>query len=96
MYDCTIEGLEETLRLIHDAKSRLNREKYKVRTSKVGYFGHLISEEGISPRTERIKAIVDLSAPINVTELRIVIGMINYLGRFIPDLSYVVQTMTDC
>ena len=87
--------LEETLRRIHDAILRLNREKCEFRKSKIEYFGHVISEEGISPITERIKAIVDLPAPTNVTELRRVLGMIHHLGRFIPDLSSVLHPMTD-
>ncbi|MCG8045736.1 MAG: RNase H-like domain-containing protein, partial [Candidatus Thiodiazotropha endolucinida] len=36
-----------------------------------------------------------LKAPENVTELQRVLGMINYLGRYIPDLSTIVKPMTD-
>ena len=99
IYGRTVEEhdkrLEETLRRIHYAGLRLNREKCEFRKSKIEYFGHIISEEGISPSTERIKAIVDLPAPTDVTELRRVLRMINYLGRFIPDLSSVLHPMTD-
>ena len=36
-----------------------------------------------------------MSAPENVTELRRLLGMANYLCRFLPDLSTVLKPMTD-
>ena len=34
-----------------------------------------------------------LQPPTNVTELRRILGMLNYLGRYVPDLSQVCQPM---
>ena len=42
-----------------------------------------------------MKAIRELPAPTNVPELRRVIGMINYLGRFIPNLAAEIHPRTD-
>ena len=50
---------------------------------------------GISLNPERVKAIKELLAPTNVNELRRVIGMINYLGRFLPDLSTTMKPISD-
>ena len=44
----------------------------------------VISKEGVSPDPEKAKAIQELPAPQNVSELRQVLGMINYLGKFLP------------
>ena len=65
---------------------KLNEKKYEIRKPKICYFGNVVSEEGMSPVPDKVKAIQDLPAPHNVPELRQVLGMINYLGRFLPNL----------
>jgi transposase InsO family protein len=89
------ERLERTLQKVQEAGLKLNRDKCEFRKEKIEYFGHVISSEGISPSVDRVKAIRELPAPTNVSELRRVVGMINYLGRFMPELSSVMHPMTD-
>ena len=36
-----------------------------------------------------------MKSPTNVKVLRRIVGMINYLGRFIPNLASIIQPMTD-
>ena len=47
------------------------------------------------PDSEKVKAICEMSPPENLTELRRLIGMINYLGRFLAELSTAMKTMSD-
>lgn len=42
---------------------------------------------------EKIKAIMEAHTPINVSQLRIFFGMINYHGRFIPNLASVLNPL---
>lgn len=56
---------------------------------------HLISLNGISPCPERVRAIRDMVAPWNVTELKRFVGMVNNLGRFLPNLSTVMHPLSD-
>ena len=74
---------------------KLNKEKCEIKKNKLTYVGHVLSAEGVSPHPERVKAITELQAPTNVPELRRLIGMINYLGRFIPNLATVMHPITD-
>mgnify|MGYP002260029629 CR=1 FL=1 len=53
----------------------------------------MVSEEGMKPDPDKVKAIQDLPAPHNVLELRQVLGMIN--GRFLPNLSRVVSPISE-
>lgn len=87
--------LEAVIRRIHESGLKLNRDKCEFRKGEVEYFGHRISAEGISPTEDRVRAISEMPAPCNVAELRRVVGMINYLGRFVPDLASVISPMTD-
>lgn len=53
----------------------------------VKYLGLIFNEQGLSIDKERIKAIRNLKAPTNKKELIQVMGMINYIRDFLPNLS---------
>ena len=44
--------------------------------------GHKISEKGLQPTTEKVRAIVDVPQPKNVTQLKSFLGMLNYYRSF--------------
>lgn len=49
------------------------------------YFGHLLSSKG--PDREKVSAIIKMEPPQDINELQTVVGMINYLTRFSPNLE---------
>lgn len=51
------------------------------------YLGHVISAEGLRPQEKTVAAIKEAPEPINKDELRAYVGLINYYGMFILDLS---------
>ena len=57
--------------------------------------GHKISGKGISPDPEKVKAIKDLPFPKSVQDLQRFLGMIAYLGKFIPQLSEQTQKLRE-
>ena len=65
----------------------LQREKCQFTLSEITFLGHTISARGIEPDFNKISAILDLPNPTNVKELQRFLGMITYLGKFIPNLS---------
>ena len=89
------ENLQNTFEVIKESGLKLNKEKCEIKKNKLTYFGHVLSPKGVSPDPEKVKAITDLEAPTNVPELRRMIGMINYLGRFIPNLASVMRPMSE-
>ena len=91
-HDAVLQRVFETI-----AKSglKLNEKKCEICKPKICYFGSVISEEGVSPDPEKAKAIQELPAPQNVQELRQVLAMINYLGRFLPNLSHVISPVSE-
>ena len=42
---------------------------------------------GIYPDDRKVEAIKNMSLPESKKELQCVLGMINYLGKFVPNLS---------
>jgi len=65
----------------------LNAEKFKFGCSKRIYVSYDISDKGISVSDKKVKAIVQARVPKDVTELRSFLGLVNFVGKFIPNLS---------
>ena len=55
--------------------------------------GHIISGEGIAANSENVKAIVCARAPTNVSELRRFLGLVQYVGRYVPNLATVAAPL---
>ena len=54
-------------------------------------FRHIISGKGVAADSGKVEAIVKASAPANVSALRKFLGLIQYVGRYIPDLTSSVE-----
>ena len=89
------ENLQKAFQVIKESGLKLKKEKCEIKKDKLTYFEHVLSAEGVSEDPEKVKAITEIYAPTNVPELRRVIGMIKYLGRFIPGLATEMHPMTD-
>ena len=59
----------------------------------VDYLGHHIDAQGVSTSPSKVEAITKAPAPKNVTELRSFLGMINYYGKFLHNLSTQLQPL---
>ncbi len=49
--------------------------------------GHSISANGLEPTDTKVRAIREAPAPQNVSQLRSFLGMVNYYGKFLKDVS---------
>ena len=56
----------------------------QLRKESVPYMGNLLTNEGIKPDPEKVKAIIELQPPSDVKGTRSLLGMANYLMRFLP------------
>ena len=52
----------------------------------VEYLGHTISANGLQPTQEKVCAIIEACFLRNVSELKSFLGMLNYYGKFLPNL----------
>jgi hypothetical protein len=53
----------------------------------VEYLGHVISAEGLQPSERKVRAIKEAPCPKDITQLKSFLGLVNYYGKFIPNLS---------
>lgn len=75
-----LERLEE-----HDVL--LNKEKCLFNVETLEFLGHELSTKGVRPTESRIEAIQKFREPQNTAELRSFLGLVGYVGRFIPNLA---------
>uniref|UniRef100_A0A9J8CJP5 ribonuclease H n=1 Tax=Cyprinus carpio carpio TaxID=630221 RepID=A0A9J8CJP5_CYPCA len=80
-------NLRKVLDRAREVNLRPNPQKCKFRLSEVSYVGHIFTSKGLQPDSAKTKAITEMPAPDNVTALQRFLGMINYLGKSIPNLS---------
>ena len=99
VYGRTIEEhddrLEIVMGIINDSGLKLNTKKCTFRKHELTYFGHLVGADGIKPDPSRVKALLELSPPENISELRMVLGMFQYLAKFVFDMSSIMKPMTE-
>ena len=79
--------LKETLDTLQKVGLVLNPEKCVFRQKKLVYLGEIITEAGVQADPRKLKAIVEMPTPGDVQQLQRALGMVTYLGRYIPNLS---------
>ncbi|GFS69044.1 retrovirus-related Pol polyprotein from transposon opus [Nephila pilipes] len=65
---------------------KFNSDKLQYGESEVKYVGQIISKSGIKPDPDHIKAIVAMPTPKSKIEVRRLLGMVNFLSKFIPNV----------
>ena len=85
--------LDQIFTKFENAGVKINNEKSAYFQDNVCYLGYVISHTGVSPKENKIKAIVDCPAPTNVDQLRSLLGLCNYYSRFIPKYSTVLAPL---
>lgn len=68
---------------------KFNPDKIQLRVSEVKYMGNLISAKGQKVDPSKLSAISDYPQPKTKQELQRFLGMVNYLGQFVTNLSAV-------
>eukprot|EP00112_Aurelia_sp_Birch-Aquarium-sp1_P025750 Seg874.6 transcript_id=Seg874.6/GoldUCD/mRNA.D3Y31 product="putative protein K02A2.6" protein_id=Seg874.6/GoldUCD/D3Y31 len=72
---------------IRSSGLKLNKEKCKFEAQTTTFLGHKISAHGVEADPAKITAILSMPEPTSKKELQRFLGMITYLGKFIPNLS---------
>ncbi|CAB4009281.1 Transposon Tf2-6 poly, partial [Paramuricea clavata] len=85
--------LEKVLTRLEERGLTLNKDKCVFDMPKLTFMGLLLSNRGIGPTEEKVRAVVEAREPQNVTEVKSFLGLVNFNARFIPDLATVAEPM---
>lgn len=83
-HDARVEKVLQTLR---EYNVTLNHAKCIFGVDKLQFLGHNLSTAGITPVEDKLSAIKSFRQPITAEEVRSFLGLVNYIGKFIPDLA---------
>ena len=90
-----IKTLDTVLERLEKHGFRLKLVKCQFLMPSVDYLGHLIDASGIRALPGKIEAIQSAPPPQNVAQLRSFLGLLNYYGKFIPNLSTILHPLND-
>lgn len=86
-----------TLKLVLDKLKanglKVNKAKCLFFQDSVEYLGYTITANGISTTMEKVDAVLKMTPPRNVTELRSFLGTVNYYAKFIKGMSSVLSPL---
>ena len=85
--------LKQVLTQLQENGLTLNKDKCKFYMPQVIFMGLVLSEKGIGPTQEKVKAVVDAREPENVSEVKSFLGSVNFSARFILDLATISEPL---
>ena len=93
----TIDQHDSTLKQILDRcvqkNLKLNKAKVKLAQEQVEYVGQILTSEGVKISPEKVKAIVEMPAPTEISHVHTLLGMAKYSAKFMPELSQVTEPL---
>ncbi|KAK8782784.1 hypothetical protein V5799_015874 [Amblyomma americanum] len=74
---------------------KLNKTKCNFLQESVKYLGHVLTRDGLSLDPGRLEDIFHVQAPCNRKELQTFLGMVNFVSRFIPNMSTLTASLRE-
>ncbi|VDI15022.1 Hypothetical predicted protein [Mytilus galloprovincialis] len=82
-----LNNLESVLKRLGQYRLKANIDKCDFFKDSVTFCGHVIDKHGFHKKQDKIEAIRNAPAPENVSQLKSILGLINYYAKLLPDLS---------
>ena len=57
------------------------------------YIGHQLTHKGVKPDPQKIEAIVNMPQPEDKNGIQRLLGMVNYVGKFVPNLPEITSPL---
>ena len=87
--------LDQVLKRLLSAGLTLNAGKCEFSKTEIRFLGHVVSNQGISPDPEKMKAITLFPEPKDVGDIRRFLGIINQLSKFSPHIAHETKPLRD-
>ena len=89
------QNLDNTLQKLQEANLTLNKDKCEFAQTSVKFVGNIVDSDGVRADPEKVKAILQMKAPKDRTELRRFLGMVNQLSKFQPKTAELTKPLRD-
>ena len=85
--------LHEAMERARSAGIKLNYDKYVIKTKSCTFFGNIFTPDRVKPDPTKVEAIKKMQAPQTKQELQSFLGMVNFLGQFIKNMSELTSNL---
>ncbi|XP_024893887.1 uncharacterized protein LOC112468774 [Temnothorax curvispinosus] len=90
-----LQKLEAVFKRLHQYNIRINLDKSEFFMEQINYCGYIIDKNGLHKEPDKIEAIEKMRRPEDVPQVRSFLGMVNYYGRFIKNLSTILHPLNN-
>jgi len=80
---------------LREARLTLRLSKCVFGMTSVAYLGFVISEGGVRPGPDKVRAIVEFGVPDNVHKVRQFLGLVGFFRRFVKNFSAIAEPLTN-
>ncbi|CAG9093322.1 unnamed protein product [Plutella xylostella] len=98
IYSHDLESHIQKLNLVFDKlrhfNLKLQPDKCEFLRREVAYLGHVITDKGVSPNPEKVKAVSEFPVPKNPKDVKSFLGLAGYYRRFIENFSKITKPLT--
>ena len=88
------KNMDNFIQKYQQKAKKLNRDKLQQKCKEVSFHGYLLTTKAIKPDLLKVKAFIKMPRPETPGVLRLN-GMVNYVSRFLPNLSDVMKPLRD-
>ena len=85
--------LEKVLMRAQQRNVKFNLKKCEIGVTTVKHQGHIFTTEVVKIDSDKVRAILEYQDPENVDDLRRFLGIVNYVAKFIPNLSKITEPL---
>ena len=81
------DNLRKFLKRGRECGLKLNKKNCRFHMTELPYIGHILTSERMKPDPKKVYAIRNMGAPRNLEEVRRFLRHVNYMAKFMPNLS---------
>ena len=89
------ERLTQVMERVQKYGLKLNKNKCQFGVQEIVFLGDKLSAQGVEPDQEKICAIQSMPRPTEKADVRRIMGMLNFIAKFIPNLSVKTSCMRE-
>lgn len=88
-----VKLVEEVLRRLEEAGVTIKSSKARFAMEEIPCLGFIVGRDGVKPDPEKVDAIRSFPRPVNQSQLRGFLGLLNFYGSMVPNLQEIVHPL---
>ena len=89
------QNLERVLNRVADINMTLSKDKCQFRQTEITYLGETLTANGVKPDETKVEAIKNYPKPTNKHDVQRLLGMVNFIAKFAPNISDVTAPLRE-